>query len=258
MRKIFLLVLLMAMPVIAVNAQSDRNQYLQEAEKKGWEYDVKFGINIGGSAPIPLPVQIRAIKKYDPRLNALIEGDVIHWLGEQKKWGVSVGLRFEEKGMHTGARVKSYSTEVIDGNQKVSGNYTGNVHTKYSSILMTIPIMANYKINGRWRVRAGIFESCKLDGDFSGYVSDGYLRQGSPVGQKLEFKDGKRGTYDFSHDLRRFQTGLQAGASWFAFNHFSVNADLSWGLNDIFKSDFKTVTFNLYPIYLNLGFGYKF
>ncbi|MGP1545355.1 MAG: porin family protein, partial [Prevotella intermedia] len=29
-------------------------------------------------------------------------------------------------------------------------------------------------------------------------------------------------------------------------------------MNDIFESNFKTITFNMYPIYLNLGFGYKF
>lgn len=29
-------------------------------------------------------------------------------------------------------------------------------------------------------------------------------------------------------------------------------------INDIFKDDFKTVTFAMYPIYLNLSFGYTF
>ena len=43
-----------------------------------------------------------------------------------------------------------------------------------------------------------------------------------------------------------------------AFNHFTVNADLTWAFNNIFESDFKTISFGLYPIYLNLGFGYRF
>jgi hypothetical protein len=258
MKKILLLVLGIIVPVIALKAQSNTNQTLQNAEKNGWEYSVQCGINLGGASPIPLPVEIRSIKEYNPRLNGLIEGDVTHWLGEKKIWGVSAGIRFEEKSMHTGANVKSYSTEIIDNNSKVSGYWTGYVNTKYSSIFMTIPIMANYKLNKEWKLRAGIFESYKLDGDFSGYVTDGYLREGSPIGQKLTFKDGKRGTYDFSSDLRHFHTGIQVGASWFAFSHFSINADLTWGLNDIFKRNFKTVTFNMYPIYLNLGFGYKF
>ena len=38
----------------------------------------------------------------------------------------------------------------------------------------------------------------------------------------------------------------------------SIDADITWGINDIFKKSFKTITFNMYPIYLNIGFGYRF
>ena len=72
--------------------------------------------------------------------------------------------------------------------------------------------------------------------------------------QVAGFKD----IYDFSDDLRHFQWGLQVGAGWRAFKHLNVYADLTWGLNDIFKSDFNTITFAMYPIYLNIGFGYAF
>ena len=35
-------------------------------------------------------------------------------------------------------------------------------------------------------------------------------------------------------------------------------ADLNWGMNDIFNKDFKTITFDMYAVYLNVGFGYAF
>ena len=57
---------------------------------------------------------------------------------------------------------------------------------------------------------------------------------------------------------RKFQWGVQAGVDWKAFKHLKVHADLNWGLNDIFNKDFKTVTFDMYAIYLNVGFGYAF
>ena len=59
-------------------------------------------------------------------------------------------------------------------------------------------------------------------------------------------------------ELRRFQWGIQAGGSWKAYKHLTVHADLTWGLNDIFKKDFNTISFAMYPIYLNFGFGYEF
>lgn len=118
--------------------------------------------------------------------------------------------------------------------------------------------MANYRFNDRWKVRAGLYSAIKLDGQFTGNVSDGYLREGTPVGEKLTFADGNTASYDFSSNLRHFQWGGQLGATWRAFNHFTVNADLTWAFNNIFESDFKTISFGLYPIYLNLGFGYRF
>ena len=48
------------------------------------------------------------------------------------------------------------------------------------------------------------------------------------------------------------------GDEWRAFKHLNVYADLTWGLNDIFQKDFDTITFAMYPIYLNGGFGYAF
>lgn len=67
-----------------------------------------------------------------------------------------------------------------------------------------------------------------------------------------------RASYDFSDDLRHFEWGAQVGAQWRAYKHLAVYADLEWGFNNIFPSDFQSVTFALYPIYANVGFTYIF
>ena len=74
----------------------------------------------------------------------------------------------------------------------------------------------------------------------------------------MEITKDNPATYDFSEDLRKFQWGAQLGAEWKAFSHLNVYADLTWGLNSIFKKDFKTITFDMYPIYGTLGFAYAF
>ena len=43
-----------------------------------------------------------------------------------------------------------------------------------------------------------------------------------------------------------------------AANGENLYAELTWGMNDIFKTDFDTISFAMYPIYLNVGFGYAF
>lgn len=45
---------------------------------------------------------------------------------------------------------------------------------------------------------------------------------------------------------------------WKVFKYLKVYVDLNWGLNDIFNKDFKIVIFDMYVIYLNVGFGYVF
>ena len=243
---------------ISLFAQTDRTEALVTADQNGWEYELKAGVNIGGSAPLPMPVEIRKITSYNPRFNGTIEGTATKWLGKDHRWGVSVGLKFEEKGMLTDARVKNYKTEIVNEGSHVAGYWTGNVQTDYHSTLLSIPVMANYRISDRWKVRAGVYSSIKLDGNFSGHVSNGYLRESTPVGQKLSFDEGKTAFYDFTSSLRSFHCGAQVGATWRAFNHFTVNADVTWAANGIFKKDFNTISFKLYPIYLNIGFGYRF
>lgn len=244
---------------VSIHAQKDRNSGIIKSAVIGLEYEVKAGFSIGGTAPIPLPEEIRAIDSYNPTMQIAIEGNVTKWFDTAHRWGINIALRLENKGMKTDATVKNYSMEIIgDGGEKLKGYWTGNVKTKVKNSYLTVPVLVAYQVAPRWRLKAGPFVSYVLEGDFSGDVYNGYLRENDPTGNKVEFNDGARAPYDFSKDLRKFQWGVQLGGEWKAFKHLNVYADLTWGLNDIFKKDFDTVSFAMYPIYLNLGFGYAF
>lgn len=257
--KILILPLLLLAATTTLQAQEDRNRGIIQSALYGLEYEVRAGFNIGGTTPIPLPTEIRALTGYSPNINLALGGDIIKWLGRQKEWGVILGLRLETKGMEAEARTKNYSMEIIgDGGERMAGRWTGKVKTKYRSSFFSIPILAAWKANDRLRVTAGPYISFMTSGDFSGHVFDGYLREGDPTGNKVTFSGSSIAPYDFSEYLRTFQWGVQAGIAWRAFRHLNVHADLQWGLNDIFHSDFQTITFAMYPIYLNVGFGYAF
>lgn len=259
MKKRYITLMVCLFAAATTFAQSERTQTLISSALHGWEYEIKAGFNIGGTAPLPLPEEIRSIDSYNPTLSITIEGNITKWLGEQKNWGIVTGLRLENKGMRTKATVKDYSMEIIgDQGERTAGHWTGGVRTKVQNSYLTVPLLAAYKISPRWNIKAGPYLSYLMDGDFSGNVFEGYLREDDPTGPKVEFTDGKIATYDFSSDLRKFQWGVQLGTDWKAFKHLKVYADLNWGINDIFKSDFNTITFNMYPIFLNVGFGYTF
>ena len=70
-----------------------------------------------------------------------------------------------------------------DGN-RLKGNWTGGVKTKVRNAYITVPVLGAYKINSRLRAKAGAYVSYLMDEEFSGYVYEGYLREGNPTGRK--------------------------------------------------------------------------
>ncbi|WP_295730442.1 porin family protein [uncultured Muribaculum sp.] len=242
----------------SAKAQNETTQLLEWSVLHGLEYEIYAGVNIGGTAPMPMPAEIRKIDGYNPMLNLALGGNVTKWIDTAPQWGFSVGICFENKGMDTKATVKNYGMEIIQDGSRIAGNWTGRVDTKYHTSLITFPVLARWRPTARWNFHLGPYIGLSLNHEFSGTVHDGYLREGDPTGTKVVFEGEAEAPYNFDSDLRTFQYGLQGGASWRAFKHLALRANLSWGLNDIFKKSFKTVEFPLYPIYANLGFNYIF
>ncbi|MBR3977834.1 MAG: PorT family protein [Bacteroidaceae bacterium] len=252
---------LIAIAAISVSAQtkkevSDTDKNLISAALKGWHIRLSAGYNIGGTAPLPLPREIRGIESYNPGLNLAIEGTVEKKFGKGN-WGLRWGVRLDTKGMTTKAETKNYHMEAWDteGSGQIIGAFTGKVKTSVKNTYVTVPVLAVYNINKRWNVSAGAYASYLLDGEFTGSAYDGYIRDQNPTGEKAEVT---RAEYDFSNDMRKFNWGLQAGGEYKAYKHLAVFANLQWAMNGIFPSDYGSVTFELYPIYGTLGFTYLF
>lgn len=244
----------------SINAQEETTINGLETTQKKMVYQLRAGVNIGGFSPVPIPEEIREIEGFNPKLNFNIAGNATYWFfNSNAAWGIRAGIRLENKGMSAKSKVKNYGMEIIgdDGN-RVAGNWTGRVSTEVANSYLSFPITAVYKLSKPWEISAGFIVSYLMDKDFSGYVSDGYLREGGPTGEKAIFEGESKASYDFSDNLSRFSYGIQVGGSLQVYSHLRVFADLSYGFNDIFKSDFETITFKMHPIYLNFGFAYVF
>ena len=215
----------------------------------GIEYRIKAGVGIGGTSPLPLPIEIRSIDGYSPKLNMSIEGEINKSFNDN--WALSFGLRLETKGMRTIARVKAYHIVIDEG----AGLFTGTVKTTVNNTYLTLPVLAVWKPSERWGIKLGPYCSYMFNGQFTGSVSDGYLREEVPTGAYIAINNA---LYDYSNDLRNWHFGVQTGAEWRAFPHLLISLDLMWGINNIFEKDFDVITFNMYPIYASLNFGYSF
>ena len=137
--------MLLAMAAAGVQAQNPQ-KILRQTRENGWEFDLKAGINIGGFSPLPLPVEIRSIDSYNPTLAVQLGVDITKWIDSSRTWGVSTGLRFENKNMTTRATVKNYGMEIIGGDgNRMKGNWTGGVRTKVQNTYLTLPVLASWK-----------------------------------------------------------------------------------------------------------------
>lgn len=242
----------------AMAQEFNEDKGLLWSKERGLEYRLKAGVSIGGTAPLPLPEEIREIEKYNPMLSISIEANVLKFLHE--RWALMLAMRFENKGMSTQAQVKNYHMVMDKRNDDNSmshleGAWTGHVKTKVKNSYMTVPLSVVYRLTSRWELRSGPFLSYLLSGSFDGTAFDGYLRENDPTGEKVEVSTA---VYDFSGDLRKLNWGMMLGGEWKAYKHLNLYADLSWGFNSVFKKDFKSIAFKMYNIYGNIGFGYVF
>ena len=217
----------------------------------------RVGYSIGGTTPIPLPATIRSIESYSLTPSFMAGFDAM--LPLTRQWAVMTGLRFENKGMKASITTKAYFMEVVKGDQKMAGLFTGHVEQKVKQWMLTVPVQATFTLSRRVMLKGGPYVSFLLDKGFSGIASDGYLRKDSPTGPKILMgnREGEWATYDFGDDMRSLQFGIGLGADWQVSKSLGVSADLSWGLTGVFPGDFKTVEQTLYPVYGTVGVFYR-
>ncbi|MBO5922479.1 MAG: PorT family protein [Bacteroidaceae bacterium] len=230
----------------------DNDINIVDATQKGWNIRIGAGYLLGGTAPLPIPVEIRGINGFNPGLNLSLEGSVEKKFNNTD-WGLKFGVRFDTKGMTTDAKTKNYYMEVDGG--KIKGVFTGNVKTHVNNTYLSVPVLATYSINNRWTVGAGLYASYLLKGTFDGEAYNGYLRDQKPTGEKTEVGSA---LYEFSNDLQKFHWGIQVEGEYKIYSHLAVFANLQWGMNGIFPKGYSCVPFALTPIYGTLGFNYIF
>ena len=222
------------------------------------EMKARVGYSIGGTAPIGIPATIRSIDAFRLTPSVKAAFDVKKPL--TPLWGIMVGLQIENKAMDAEVTTKAYRMELVKGDSRIEGLFTGHVEQEVTQWMLTLPVTATCEVARNLMLKAGPYCSLLLHKDFSGIASDGYLRQGNPTGPKIDMgnKEGEWATYDFSDDMRSLQMGITVGIDWQLHSHMGLSADLNWGLTGIFNSDFKTVEQTLFPIYGTIGAFYRF
>lgn len=251
MMRYIIFVVVLLMPFMAFSQHED-------SAKIAFRLDAKAGLNIGAATPLSIPVEIREMKGFNPGFNGSIGVDALMALDSNtSRWTFGTGLYVERKSMTTKARTKNYSTEVVNNGNVISGVWTGDVETIFSTHAVSMPIFLDYKATPKFSIRAGVYVSFIFAKTFEGSVYDGYLREGNPTGEKVVFDAGSSVTYDFSDKLKNVQYGFILGADYNITSRLLVAAQLSYGADNIFNRDFKTINYTFHTLFLNLSVGYR-
>ena len=218
--------------------------------------DARLGYTVGGTIPTHIGKEIRGINSFNPGLNFSLGAEAS--LPLSGRWSIHTGLRLELGSMDVDSRVKNYDIEVVRGDESLAGIFTGNVRIRTAQRRITLPIQAQYNFSPQFKLRGGLFMGWLANRRFWGWAYDGYLREGTPVGAKIEMgtEPGDRGDFDFDKNMRHMQWGLDVGADWQFSRRWGLFAELTYGFNGLFKSDFHSVQ-TLRPMYGSLGISYR-
>ena len=223
---------------------------------RNFEMSLQLGYNIGATAPIPLPEEVRKINSYNPKFNPSL--GVTLGYGFNDRWGVGAGILVDWKGMRVKDEVKYMHTSVVLGEdgERLTGYFVGDNMTNVDMTYLTVPIYATYTFNSKWNVRLGIYAAKALSSGFDGTVNNGYIRIETPTGQK-QVIDGEGASFDFSEDIRDYDFGFMAGGEYRLNSRFGVYANLSWGVVPFFYKNSNPIEFTMTNIYGTVGITYR-
>ncbi|MFT3824969.1 MAG: porin family protein [Chitinophagaceae bacterium] len=214
------------------------------------------GFNLGATAPLGFPNTIRKIHSFWPKFCPAFGYELTYMFNP--KWGAGTGIKVEFKGMGTEDQVLYFPTIIVVNDGANTGTFTGTFSGKNKTVVnnsyLTFPVIAVFRPNDKWRFNAGFYFAWLINPEFYGTVSDGYIRNGGPTGERVDIDEA---SFDFDTEVRKFDWGFRGGAARAVGKRISINADLSWGVRPLFPKDFKGLDFPLYNIFAALGIAYQ-
>lgn len=249
MRKVFLLLIIFIF--CKVSGQTDSFPAVRK-----WVHNAALSFNLGATSPVPLPATVRKINAWSPGLNPSAGYEGLYRF--HKSWSFGFGVKLDFKGMTIKNEVLYMRTKITVQSGSSSGSFegyfSGSNKTKISNAYILVPLYLAYKMNPRLRFKLGGYLAYMFHSQFTGVVYDGYIRNGSPIGEKITINQA---VFDLSAEQNRMDYGLLIGAQQYLYGRISLIENFTWGLQPILKSTSKAMDFKMYNIYLSLGLAYR-
>ena len=249
MRNILILIVLLVGQVIGASAQ-------RLLKPENFRQYITLGFNLGASAPYGLPNTIREINSYSPAFSPSLGYELDYDLSD--RWSVGTGLRFDLKGMHVKDSVQYFRTLITVQNENgengsFEGDFSGTNSTSSRNGYLTVPFFAGYHLK-KWQFNGGLYIAYLIQSKFEGNVSNGYIRKGGSLGEKVLIDHA---TFDFSDKVNNWDYGLHVDVNRHINERWQVRVNGQIGLNPLFPSSFQGVSYELYNMFFTIGAAYR-
>lgn len=236
-------------------AGADPNDSREPNTDSGSFEFIPYGaLNLGMTSSIGVPRQTRSVSAAPYNFNF-----AVGFLASKRfstKWGMMTGLRVERKGSNSNVYMENYYTKVhFEGAENdTQGYYTGRSQGWHDVYALTLPLCVMYQPCEKYSVHFGPYFSWQFSRSRKGISSDGTIRES--VYSPLIPVDHSES--DNSKKVSQWDCGLSAGCTRQLWRQLYMVFDFSWGFVNQWDGSDYGMKMNIYNIYAQLGFGWKF
>jgi len=251
MKKILLYFLLVLSIESIAQSDSTRRKY-----PAPFEHDLFLGFNVGATTPLSLPATIRKIDSWSPAFNPSLGYEFL--LHIRRGWRLGIGAKIDYKGMTVKDKVMYMHTKITVENGSSTGVFEGDFSGRNKTVIrnayMTFPLYVAYNFNYKWRVKLGGYAAYLFRPSFKGKVYDGYMRNGSSLGEKIIVTEA---SFDLSAEQKKWDSGIMMAGERLIGKHLGIMGNFTWGLQPLFPKNNSSMDFKMYNFYLTLGLCYR-
>jgi len=220
----------------------------------GFEFIPFAGLNLGMTTSIGVPRETRSISVSPYNFNYVV--GVMASKRFTKSWGIQTGLRVERKGGNSNVYMEDYYTKVhFDGAEKeTQGYYSGRSQGHHDVWALTLPLYAMYQPKESWSIHFGPYFSYQFWRNRHGISSQGTIRE-SVYSPLIPVDHSET---DNSAKVSKWDCGVSFGCTRQMWRQLYLVFDFSWGLVNQWDGSDYGMKMNIYNIYAQLGFGWKF
>lgn len=216
------------------------------------QWGATAGLNIGATAPLPIPKEITKVHAWYPNTNGVL-GLWGRMRFGSSPWGLLVGVESERKAFSSTTSALNLPIIIPGGESFGAIDFSGLQNTKIATSYLTMPITATLTtLRERLVLQLGIYQSLLLSGSFQVKVDGDGTIQGQPFAAKTI------PSFTFDDYVSGYDLGVRFGAEYFFTQRVGVAARFNFGITPALREDFRAIPNKMHHLYGMLGVSYRF